>query len=314
LVKFRNNSNQTIVVLGAAGFLGRYVVSLLVNRGYIVRAGVRNPDKARHLLVMGRLRQVIIYPCNIIDSNDVNDIVNGADIVINLVGILSENKKQNFINVHLNGAINIANACNQNKIKSLTHVSALAIDKSSKSIYAKTKLEAEKNIKSIFNNTIIIRPSVIFGPEDNFTNKFAKMALISPFMPLINKGLTKFQPVSVLDVAKAIEIVILDKIHIGNIYNLGGPEIFTFKEIISLILESIEKEKLYINISFPLAKIMAILTNFLPNAPITLDQVILLKNDNIVTSKSKGFSELGIKPSSMKVMIKKYLSRYKVSY
>lgn len=314
MIKFINNSNQVIVVLGAAGFLGRYVVSLLVKRGYIVRAGVRNPDKARHLLVMGYLKQVTIYPCNIIDANDVNHIINGADIVINLVGILSEKKKQNFINVHLNGSINVANACNKNKIKSLTHVSALAIDKSLKSIYAKTKLEAEKNIKSIFNNTIIIRPSVIFGPEDDFTNKFAKMALISPFMPLINKGLTKFQPVSVLDVAKAIEMVILNKTHIGNTYNLGGPEIFTFKEIISLILESIEKERFYINISFSLAKIMAIFTSFIPNSPITLDQVKLLENDNIVTKKSKGFSELGIKPSSMKVVIKKYLSRYKASY
>jgi len=155
---------------------------------------------------------------------------------------------------------------------------------------------------------------VIFGPEDNFTNKFAKMALISPFIPLINKGLTKFQPVSVLDVAKAIETVILYKAHIGNTYNLAGPEVYTFKEIISLILESIEKEKLYINISFPLAKFIAIFTMFLPNAPITLDQVILLESDNIIQPKSKGFKELGIEPSSMKVMIKKYLMRYKVSY
>jgi len=314
LVKFKNNTNKIVVILGASGFLGRYVVSLLIERGYIVRVGVRNPDKARHLSVMGYLGQVTIYPCNITNSININDIINGADIVINLVGILSETKKQNFINIHLNGAINVANACNQNKIESLTHISALAIDKNIKSIYAQTKLEAEKNIKSIFNKTIIIRPSVIYGPEDNFTNKFAKIALISPFIPLINKGLTKFQPVSVLDVAKAIETVILEKIHIGNTYNLGGPEIFAFKEIINLILEIIEKQKIYINLSFPFAKIMARFFIFFPNFPITLDQVKLLETDNIVPPKSKGFSELGIKPISMKVALKKYLLRYRASY
>ena len=314
LVKFKKNTNKIVVVLGASGFLGRYVVSLLIKRGYIVRAGVRSPDKARYLSVMGYLGQVTIYPCNITNSINISDIINGADIVINLVGILSETKKQKFINIHLNGAINVANACNQNKIESLIHISALAIDKNIKSIYAQTKLEAEKNIKSIFNKTIIIRPSIIFGPEDNFTNKFAKIALISPFIPLINKGLTKFQPVSVLDVAKAIETVILEKIHIGNTYNLGGPEIFTFKEIINLIMEIIEKQKFYINLSFPLAKIMARFFIFFPNFPITLDQVKLLETDNIISPKSKGFSELGIKPVSMKVALKKYLLRYRASY
>ena len=311
---FQNNSMKTVVVFGASGFLGRYVVSLLAKNNMIIKAGVRNPHKARHLLVNGKLGQVSINQCNISDLESVNNLTMGADFVINLVGILFEYKKQTFHKIHLDGAINIAQACKKNNVKSLIHVSALSVDRSMESSYAVTKFNAEKSIKNIFKNVTIIRPSVIFGPEDNFTNKFAKMANLSPFIPLINNGITKFQPVYVLDVAKAIEKIISNKKLEGDVYSLGGPEILSFREVLDLIMKNIEKEKVYINLSFFNAKIIALITAIIPNSPITLDQIKLLKVDNIVPSKAKGFKYLGINPTSIQVESKKYLSRYKPSY
>ena len=314
MVNFKSDFSQTIVIFGASGFLGRYIVGLLVRQGYLIKVGVRNPDNARHLLVMGKLGQVNIFQCNILDSKNVENLVNNADIVINLVGILFEYKKQSFKNVHVDGATNIAKACNKYKVKSLIFLSALAVDKSTNSKYAKTKLAAENSIKKIFKNTTIIRPSVIYGPEDNFTNKFAKMAMVSPFIPLINNGRTKFQPVSVLDVAKAVVKIASNSKFSGEIYHLGGPEIFSFKEIIELILVIIEKKKIFINLTYNLAKMIACSTAFIPNSPITLDQIRLLNVDNIVPKKCKGFKDLNISPVSIQEASKKYLSRFKSNY
>ena len=168
--------------------------------------------------------------------------------------------------------------------------------------------------KKIFNKTIILRPSVIFGPEDDFTNKFAKMASISPFIPLINKGLTKFQPVYVKDVAKAVYIVINNNKYLGQTYSLGGPEVVSFKEIIDFILLRIRKKRIYVPLSFPMIKLMAILFSIFPSAPITLDQVRLLEKDNIVPEKEKGFKELGIKPESIFSSAEEYLTRYVSRY
>ncbi len=311
---FKNKTKKVVTIFGASGFLGRYVVSLLVKNNFLIKAGVRNPYKARHLLVMGKMGQVTIHKCNVQNFNSVNNIIKQADVVINLVGILFEHKSQTFHKVHVDGSVNIAEACKSQYVKSLIYVSALAIDKSPKSLYAKTKLKAENSIKKIFKNTTIIRPSVIYGPEDNFTNKFAKMAAFSPFMPIINKGVTKFQPVSVLDVAKAIEKVVVNQNYQRVTYNIGGPEVYSFKEILDLIMKNIAKKRIYINLSFFNAKILALITFYFPNSPITLDQLKLLKVDNIVPPNSKGLKDLGIKPNSMHIECKKYLSRYKASY
>ena len=311
---FQYNYLPTVVVFGASGFLGRYVVALLAKNNFLIKACVRSPSRARHLLVNGKLGQVSLLRCNISDPESVNSVIDKADVVINLVGILTEYRKQTFKNIHLDGAINIAKACKKYNIKSLVHVSALSVDRSLESNYAKSKFAAEKCIKTIFKNVTIVRPSVIYGAEDDFTNKFAKMALISPFIPIINQGLTKFQPVNVLDVAKAIEKIVLNKKLEGNVYCLGGPEIFSFREIIDLIMKNIGKDKTYINLSFFNAKILAFITSIFPNAPITLDQLKLLKVNNIVPPKSKGFKHLGINPTSLQIGSKKYLSRYKTSY
>ena len=305
-----NNSNSTVVIFGASGFIGRYIVSILSKENCQIKVFVRKPDEAKHLTLMGKLGQVEIHQGNIIDINSVKKVVSGANKVINLVGILAESSQQKFSNLHVDGASNIAEACLKHKIDSLIHISALGLYDGSHSKYANSKLVAEKKIKEIFRKTIILRPSVIFGPEDDFTNKFARMASISPFIPLINKGLTKFQPVYVKDVAKAVYVVMNNNKHLGHTYSLGGPEVISFKEIIDFILLKIRKKRIYIPLSFPLIKLMAILFSIFPSAPITLDQVRLLEKDNIVPEKEKGFKELGIKPESIFSIAEDYLNRY----
>jgi len=309
-VNINKNSNSTVVIFGASGFVGRYIVAILAKEYWTIKVFVRKPDQAKHLTLIGKLGQVTIYQGNISNKNSVDKIIYGANKVINLVGILEENNKQNFSSVHIGGSTNIAESCLKHKINSLIHISALGLYDGMHSKYAKSKLEAEQNIKKIFQKTIILRPSVIFGPEDNFTNKFARMASISPFIPLINNGLTKFQPVYVKDVAKAVSAVINNNFHLGKTYNLGGPDIISFKEIIDFVLLKIRKKRIYFSLSFPMAKLIGIIFSIVPVAPITLDQVRLLEKDNIVPEKEKGFKELGIKPSSIYLLAEEYLNRY----
>ena len=309
-MNLNKNSNSTVVIFGASGFVGRYIVTILAKEYWKIKVFVRKPDQAKHLTLIGELGQVTIYQGNVSNKNSVDKIIYGANKVINLVGILEENNKQNFSSVHIGGSTNIAESCLKHKINSLIHISALGLYDGMHSKYAKSKLEAEQNIKKIFQKTIILRPSVIFGPEDNFTNKFARMASISPFIPLINNGLTKFQPVYVKDVAKAVSAVINNNFHLGKTYNLGGPEIISFKEIIDFVLLKIRKKRIYFSLSFPMAKLIGIIFSILPVAPITLDQVRLLEKDNIVPEKEKGFKELGIKPSSIYLLAEEYLNRY----
>ena len=309
-MNLNKNSNSTVVIFGASGFVGRYIVAILAKEYWKIKVFVRRPDQAKHLTLIGKLGQVTTYQGNISNKNSVDKIIYGANKVINLVGILEENNKQNFSSVHIGGSTNIAESCLKHKINSLIHISALGLYDGMHSKYAKSKLEAEQNIKKIFQKTIILRPSVIFGPEDNFTNKFARMASISPFIPLINNGLTKFQPVYVKDVAKAVSAVINNNFHLGKTYNLGGPEIISFKEIIDFVLLKIRKKRIYFSLSFPMAKLIGIIFSIVPVAPITLDQVRLLEKDNIVPEKEKGFKELGIKPSSIYLLAEEYLNRY----
>ena len=264
-MNLNKDSNSTVVIFGASGFVGRYVVAILAKEYWKIKVFVRKPDQAKHLTLIGKLGQVTIYQGNISNKNSVDKIIYGANKVINLVGILEENNKQNFSSVHIGGSTNIAESCLKHKINSLIHISALGIYDGMHSKYAKSKLEAEQNIKKIFQKTIILRPSVIFGPEDNFTNKFARVASISPFIPLINNGLTKFQPVYVKDVAKAVSAVINNNFHLGKTYNLGGPEIISFKEIIDFVLLKIRKKRIYFSLSFPMAKLIGIILCVLKN-------------------------------------------------
>ena len=309
-----NKKIRTVAVFGGSGFIGRYIVTELLKEDYLVKVFVRNPDKAKHLTLLGRLGQVKIHQCNIMDASKVDKCISKINKVINLVGVLEEKNKQNFINIHLKGAINIARACAKNSVSSFIHFSALGLYDGEHSKYANSKLEAEKNIKNIFKNVIIFRPSVVFGPEDNFTNKFAQMASISPFIPLINSGKTNFQPIYVKDIAKAARSALKNKSFSGKVYNLGGPEILSFKEILDLILLKIRKKRIYVPLSFPIAKLIGLLFSLSPVKPITLDQVKLLEKDNIVPEKGLCIEDLGIKPSSIYSISEDYLKRYITRY
>ena len=309
-----NKKIRTVAIFGGSGFIGRYIVNELLKDDYLIKVFVRNPDKAKHLTLLGRLGQVEIHQCNIRDTSKVDKCISNINIVINLVGVLEEKNKQNFINIHSKGAINIARACSKNNISSFIHFSALGLYDGEHSKYANSKLEAEKNIKNIFKNVIIFRPSVVFGPEDNFTNKFAQMASISPFIPLINSGKTNFQPIYVKDIAKAARSVLKNKSFNGKVYNLGGPEIINFKEILDLILLKIRKKRIYVPLSFPIAKLIGLLFSLSPVKPITINQVKLLEKDNIVPEKGLGIEDLGIKPSSIFTISEDYLKRYITRY
>ena len=306
--------SRTVVIFGASGFIGRYIVNELLKKNWIIKIFVRNPNKARHLTLMGKIGQVSIHQCDIMDSKKVQKSIINASKVINLVGILEENNKQNFKNIHLIGATNIAKGCLKNDVDSYIHFSALGLFDGEHSKYAKSKLDAENKIKRIFKKTIIFKPSVVFGPEDQFTNKFAKMACVSLFLPLINSGKTKFQPVYVKDISTAVGIVINNNIHNGKTYNLGGPEIMSFKEILDLILLKIKKKRIYLNLSFPMAKLISLVFSIFPVKPITLDQVRLLEKDNIMPKKGLSFRDLGINPSSLISISDHYLKRYISKY
>jgi NADH dehydrogenase len=309
-----NKKSRTVVIFGASGFIGRYIVTDLLKENWIIKVLVRNPDRAKHLSLMGRLGQVTVHQCNITDYNRVEKFISNSSKVINLVGILEEKSKQNFIGIHLNGAINIAKACSKYKIDTFIHFSALGLYNGDHSRYAQSKLEAEKSIKQIFKKTIIFRPSVVFGPEDNFTNKFAKMASLSIFIPLINCGKTRFQPVYVKDISQAVEKVIGNQLFYGKTYNLGGPDIMSFRDILDLILLKIRKKRIYLSLSFPVAKLIGLIFSVFPVKPITLDQVRLLEKDNIVPKSGLGFKDLGINPSSIYSISENYLKRYITSY
>ena len=309
-----SKKSRTVIIFGGSGFIGRYIVNELLNDNWIIKVFVRNPIRAKHLTLMGKLGQVSIHQCDIMDATEVEKSISYGSKVINLVGILEEKNKQNFKNIHLKGAINIAKGCLNHKADNFIHFSALGLYDGEHSKYAKSKLDAENNIKNIFKKTIIFKPSVVFGAEDNFTNKFARMASLSLFVPLINYGKTKFQPVYVKDISKALGIVIKNESYNGKIYNFGGPEIMSFKEILDLILIKIKKKRIYINLSFPMAKLVGLLFSISPIKLITLDQVRLLEKDNILPKNGLGFKDLGIKPSSMISLSDHYLKRYISKY
>ena len=306
----KNNKNKSVAVFGASGFIGRNLIKLLVKNGWTIKALMRNPHHANFLLPIREVGQIYLQRCNILDYSAVKESVKNVDCVINLVGILSENKSQKFYKIHSDGVKNIAKACLKYNIVNFVHVSALGISEGSEAHYAKSKNKGEELIHSIHKRAVILRPSVVFGPSDNFINRFVKMASISPLMPMVGKGLTKFQPVYVNDLISVIEILISKDIFKGQTFELGGPDIFSLKEIYDLILKSMGIKRLYFPIPFVIAKFLGAACSFFPNPPITIDQVRLLQNDNIAAQNSKGFSKFDINPVSLKEIMESNVKQY----
>lgn len=306
------------VVFGGSGFVGRYTVTALAKQGWRIRAAVRRPDLAGFLQTAGFVGQIAPVQANVRYPESVARALVGAKVAVNAVGILASGGKQTFKAVHVDGPRAIARAAKAAGVRHFVHVSAIGADANSSSRYARTKAEGEAAVLEEFPEAIIIRPSVIFGPEDQFFNRFAAMARIAPLLPLIGGGRTRFQPVFVADVAAAITAAAGGAGKPGTIYEAGGPDVLSFKEILELTQEWTGRERGYLHLPFWLAKVQAALTWPLPNAmrPITLDQVRLLQHDNVVSAAAKEegrtLTALGVSaPIGVAAVVPTYLERFR---
>ena len=299
-----------VTVFGGSGFIGRYVVRNLARAGWQVRVAVRRPDEALFLKTAGDVGQVTPVAANIRDDASVNAACVGADAVVNLVGILYEGGRQKFDAVQAEGAGRVARAAKVAGAKRFVQISAIGADANSDSAYARSKAAGEAKVAMAFPGATILRPSIVFGPEDNFFNRFAKMAMLSPALPLIGGGNTRFQPVYVGDVAAAVAKAIEDAGTAGNTYELAGPRAYTFRELLRLMLNEIGRCRLLVPLPFALAMLKATFLQLLPMPLLTVDQVKLLKRDNVASGKP-GLKELGISPTAVEVVIPTYLDRYR---
>lgn len=304
-----------VTVFGASGFLGRHVVRALAKRDWRIRAACRRPDLATHLQPLGGVGQIMPMQANLRYRASVDRAISGADAVINLVGILSPAGRQTHAAVQAFGARAVAEAAAAAGISRLVHVSAIGADAASNSIYARTKAAGEAAVLDVVPGAMVLRPSVVFGPEDHFLNMFGELAMRSPVLPLIGGGLTLLQPVYVVDVAEAVAQAVEGRVAGGRTYELGGPEVLTFRAILERLLAESGRRRRLVSIPFGVAKLAARLTAWLPGAPLTPDQVELLKVSNVVSASAIGegrtFEAFGIAPTSLGAMLPDYAVRFR---
>jgi len=298
-------------IFGASGFIGRHLIRSLTEKDFRIIAATRSPYLYGYLKPLGNPGQIDLEKVNLFEEENLRTLIKNSDVVINLVGILYENKKQKFEDIHVKFPALLTKLCNEQNIKKLVHISALGINETANSQYMQSKLKGEKNILNNFNRSVILRPSIIFGPEDKFFNQFAALAEFFPALPLIGGGLTYFQPIYVGDVVKSI-VTILEKEEINkNIYELGGPQTFTFKELMEILLKQIKKKRFLVPIPFSFAKFQAKILQLLPKPLLTTDQVEMLKYDNIVTNKYPTLKDLKISPKTLESVLPDYIWRFR---
>jgi NADH dehydrogenase len=303
-------NTKLVTVFGGSGFLGRHTVRALARAGWRIKVATRHPSRGFFLRPLGTVGQIDFVKCDVADAESVAAAVMGSSAVINLTGILFQSG-QTFEDVQAEGAANVAQAAAAAGVMSLVHVSAIGADTESDSDYAVTKAQGEAAVREAFPNAVILRPSIIFGPEDGFFNKFAQMARFFPALPLIGGGKTRFQPVFVGDVAQAI-VASLDSADArGRTYELGGPTTYSFKELLQLILKETGRRRALVPLPFGLAMIKAAFLQILPRPLLTMDQVKLLKSDNVVAPTAAGLADLGITPTSVEAVIPSYLWRFR---
>ncbi|WP_448191686.1 complex I NDUFA9 subunit family protein [Azospirillum sp. sgz301742] len=304
---------RVATVFGGSGFIGRHLIRRLAKSGTIVRIASRRPAQANFLKTTGAVGQIVPWAVDVRDDASVARAVKDADIVINLIGALYETAPWSFETVHIDAPSRIARLAKEAGAQRLVHVSALGADAKSDSAYARTKAAGDKAVLAAFPDATILRPSIVFGAEDRFFNKFAAMAQISPVLPLIGGGKTRFQPVSVSDLAEAIEAVLNSDASKGRVYELGGPNTYTFKELMQLMLKEVErKHVLLLPIPWRASEALGSILEKVPLiAPLlTRDQVELLKTDNVCSGQLPGFAELGIAPTAPEVVLPTYLHRF----
>ena len=304
-----------VTVFGGSGFIGRHLVRALAKQGWRVRVAVRRPDLAFHLQPLGIVGQVTAVQANVRNRASVERAMQGSDAVINLVGILSESGRQTFGAVQANGPKLIAEAAAAAGIGNVVHVSAIGADKAAEADYAASKAYGEEAVRAAVPSAVIIRPSVVFGPEDHFFNRFASLSRFMPVMPLIGGGETRFQPVYVGDVAEAIARAVAGGAQAGATYELGGPQAMSFKAILEYILKQTGRTRLPVKIPFWMAKINASFLQVLPFAPITVDQVTMLETDNVVSERAvkegRTLVGLGITPTAIESVVPGYIYRFR---
>jgi uncharacterized protein YbjT (DUF2867 family) len=297
-------------VFGGSGFIGRYVTKRLASAGYIVRVAVPYPEGALFLKPMGAVGQVVPLFATLTNPGTISRAVEGADLVVNLVGILAERRPGDFQRLHADGAGLVAQHAAAAGVSRLTHVSAIGADPASASLYAKTKGLGEQAVRAAFPTAAILRPSVVFGAEDKMFNRFAGVAEKSPVVPVI-AGATKFQPVFVGDVADAVMASLSREAAMGVTYELGGPRIWTMRELLAFILAEIQRKRWLVNVPPGLARLQAAVLERLPGKMLTRDQLLLLARDNVVGVGMPGLGELGITPTPVELVVPAYLARYR---
>ena len=311
--------SKLVTIFGGSGFVGRYVAERMAKKGWRVRVAVRRPNEALFVRQYGAVGQVEPVLCNIRDDASVLAAAAGADAVVNCVGILSEVGKNKFQEVQAFGSARVARVSSEQGVMNFVQISAIGANEDSSSNYARTKALGEASVLKYFPEATILRPSIIFGAEDQFFNRFAQMATLSPFLPLVGAN-TKFQPVYVGDVAVAVEKALLDS-SVCGVYELGGPNVETFSELMKRMLGVIQRRRLMLNVPFFAAGIMgqtldlikAVSLGLFPNNILTQDQVKNLKNDNVVSANAKNLGDLDIKPTAMETVLPEYLWSYRVS-
>ena len=303
-------TRSVATVFGGSGFIGRYVVKRLAAEGHVVRVAVRDPEGALFLTPMGAVGQVVPLAANVTNAAAVARAVEGADLVVNLVGILAEHRPGDFARVQAEGAKAVAAASAAAGVKRLVQLSAIGADTASPSLYARSKGQGEQAVQAAFPAATILRPSIVFGPEDQFFNRFAAIAAISPVMPVIAGG-TKFQPVYVGDVADAVMAALHRPEARGRIYELGGPTVYTFRELMAWILAQTRRRRRLVTVPGWLADLQAAVLEKLPGKLLTRDQLLLLTKDNVVGPGVLSLAELGIRATPVDLIVPQYLARFR---
>lgn len=303
-------TRSVATVFGGSGFIGRYVVKRLARQGYVVRVAVRDPEAALFLKPMGAVGQVVPLHADVTNDATIARAVQGASVVVNLVGILAESRAEPFQAIHAEGAGRIARLSAAAGVDQMVHVSAIGADAASPARYAQTKAAGEAAVRGAFPSATILRPSIVFGPEDRFFNRFAGIARISPFMPVIAGG-TRMQPVYVGDVADAVMAALSLETAAGQTFELGGPRVWTFREILAYILEVTNRTcKPLVNVPMGLASLEAAILEKLPGKLLTRDQLAMLARDNVAAPGQPGLAELGVTPTPVELIVPFYLRRF----
>ena len=304
-----------VTLFGGSGFIGSQAVRTLAKRGWRVRIAVRNPMLAIEVQPLGDVGQIQFMHCDIGRDEDVARAVRGADAVVNLVGVLAEGGKRSFQAVHVEGSRRIAEAARAAGVERLVQISAIGADANSPSGYGRSKAEAEAAVRAVYPDAVILRPSIVFGSGDSFLNRFAHMAAYGPGLPLIGGGKTRFQPVYVGDVAEAIARAVSLREAGGRTFELGGPAVYAFEDLMKLVLRETNRSKPLIGLPFGAAKMLATLMKPLGllgvEPPITGDQVLMLQRDNVVASGAEGLAALGIEPTGLEAIAPSYLWRFR---